>query len=76
METNATHRTTAQDRKSKEWLVGLRIGLMLAEEVSEKMWQNGRIDVLDETGKIVFSAPYWKLAQLEREVAQEEEDRR
>ena len=68
METNVTHRTTALDQKTQEWLVGLRIGLKLAEEISETTWQNGRIDVLDESGKVVFSALYRDLAKPERKV--------
>ena len=48
---------TPQDRQTEEWLVGVRIGLVLAEQgMSEIMRQGGRIDVMDEEGKVIFSS--------------------
>ena len=48
---------TPQDRQTEEWLVGFRIGLVLAEQgMSEIMRQGGRIDVLDDEGKVIFSS--------------------
>jgi hypothetical protein len=42
---------TPQDRQTEEWLVGFRIGLVLAEQgMSEIMRQGGRTDVLDDEG--------------------------
>ena len=48
----------AQDRQAEEWLVGFQIGLVLAEQgMSEIMRQGGRIDVLDDEGRVIFSSP-------------------
>ena len=48
---------TPQDRQTEEWLVGVRIGLVLAEQgMSEIMRQGGRIDVLDDEGQVIFSS--------------------
>ena len=51
-------KATAQDRQTEEWLVGFRIGLVLAEQgMSEIMRQGGYIEVLDADRKVVFASP-------------------
>lgn len=60
MKTNTTHRrqdTITQDRKTEEWLVGFRIGLVFAEQgMSEIMRQGGTIEILDAERKVIFAS--------------------
>jgi hypothetical protein len=46
------------DRQSEEWLVGFRIGLVLAEQcMSEIMRKGGTIEVLDADRNVIFASP-------------------
>ncbi len=58
-------KATAQDRQTEEWLVGFRIGLVLAEQgMSEIMQQGGYIEVLDADRKVVFASRIRELVML------------
>ena len=60
MKTNGKHRRPAaptQDRQTEEWLVGFRIGLVLAEQaMSEIMRQGGSIEVLNADREVIFAS--------------------
>ena len=65
-------RGVTTDRKLEDWLVGLRIGLALAEGgMSEVLRRAGRIDVLDEEGKVIFSSRIDELPDHVRRAAED-----
>ena len=75
MKTDSTKRPprgVTTDRKREDWLVGLRIGLALAEGgMSEVLRRAGRIDVLDEEGRVIFSSRIDDLPVHVRRAAEE-----
>ena len=63
-----------QDRRTEEWLVGFRLGLVLAEQAGDVMRRAGKIDVLDEEGNVIFSSRVDRLVQATEEVGAGEEE--
>jgi hypothetical protein len=68
MQNQKDRKATAQDCQTEEWLIGFRIGLVLAEQgMSKIMRQGGRIYVLDDEGQVIFSSRIRDLLTLAEE---------